>query len=43
MLINSTWGLGEIIVDNIINLDMIIINKENFNVIKMIIGEKEKS
>jgi len=43
MLINSTWGIGETIADNIINPDMIIINKENFNVIKMIIGEKEKS
>lgn len=42
MLINSTWGLGETIADNIINPDMIIINKENYNISNIVIGEKEK-
>ncbi len=42
MLINSTWGLGETIADNKINPDMIIINKENYNISNIVIGEKEK-
>jgi len=42
MLINSTWGLGGTIADNIVNPDMIIINKENYNISNIVIGEKEK-
>jgi len=42
MMINSTWGLGETIADNSVNPDTIIINKEKFEIIKIIIGEKEK-
>ncbi|GAF76196.1 unnamed protein product, partial [marine sediment metagenome] len=42
MLINSTWGLGGTIADNIINPDMIIINKENYTISNIVIGEKEK-
>jgi len=42
MLINSTWGLRETIVDNKINPDMIIINKENYNISNIVIGEKKK-
>lgn len=42
MMINSTWGLGETIADNSVNPDTIIINKEKFEIIKVIIGEKEK-
>ena len=43
MLINSTWGLGETITSNLIIPDMIILNKNNFNIIKNVIGEKEKT
>ncbi|MCK4779846.1 MAG: PEP/pyruvate-binding domain-containing protein [Candidatus Lokiarchaeota archaeon] len=43
MLINSTWGLGETITSNLIIPDLIILNKKKFNIIKYIIGEKEKS
>lgn len=42
MYLNSTWGLGETIADNSIIPDTIIINKDNFEIIKKIIGEKEK-
>jgi len=42
MLINSTWGLGGTIADNIIYPDMIIINKENYTISNIVIGEKEK-
>ena len=43
MLINSTWGLGETITSNLIIPDLIILNKKKFNIIKYIIGEKEKT
>ncbi len=42
MFINSTWGLGETITDNLIIPDMIVLNKNKFSVIKCVIGEKEK-
>jgi pyruvate,water dikinase len=42
MLINSTWGLGETIANNLVNPDTIIINKDKFEIVKLIIGEKEK-
>jgi pyruvate,water dikinase len=42
MFINSTWGLGETITDNLIIPDMIVLNKSKFSVIKCVIGEKEK-
>jgi len=42
MYINSTWGLGGPIADNSVNPDTIIINKDKFEIIKTIIGQKEK-
>ena len=42
MLINSTWGLGETIANNLIIPDLIILNKKNFQILKRIIGKKEK-
>ena len=42
MLINSNWGLGESIANNLVIPDLIILNKENFNIIKNKIGKKEK-
>ena len=42
MLINSTWGLGETITDNVVNPDTIVLDKEEFKIIKTIIGKKEK-
>ena len=42
MLINSTWGLGETITDNTANPDTIVLNKDDFEIIKIIIGKKEK-
>ncbi len=42
MLINSTWGLGNTIVDNLIIPDSIIIKKNKFEVLKRIIGKKKK-
>jgi len=42
MLINSAWGLGDTIADNLIIPDTIIIKKNQFEIIKKIIGKKEK-
>ncbi len=42
MLINSTWGLGNTIADNLIIPDSIIIKKNKFEVLKRIIGKKKK-
>ncbi len=42
MLINSTWGLGNTIADDLIIPDTIIIKKNQFKIIKRIIGKKEK-
>ena len=42
MLINSTWGLGNTIADDLIIPDTIIIKKNQFEIIKRIIGKKEK-
>lgn len=42
MLINSTWGLGNTIADNLIVPDSIIIKKNKFEVLKRIIGKKKK-
>jgi len=42
MLINSAWGLGNTIADNLIIPDTIIIKKNKFEIIKRIIGRKKK-
>ena len=42
MMINSTWGLGDVITSNIVNPDLIIIDKMDGSIIDKIIGEKEK-
>ncbi|TKJ16546.1 MAG: hypothetical protein CEE43_19740 [Promethearchaeota archaeon Loki_b32] len=42
MLINSTWGLGETITSNLIIPDLVILNKNKFDITKYVIGEKEK-
>jgi len=42
MMINSTWGLGDVVTNNIINPDLIILNKINGKVINSVIGEKEQ-
>jgi len=43
MMINSTWGLGETITNNTIIPDLIIVKKSNCDVMKITIGEKEKT
>ena len=43
MMINSTWGLGETITNNIIIPDLIIVKKEGFDIIKITVGKKEKT
>jgi len=42
MLINATWGIGETVTDNLIIPDMIILNKNEFKIIRYDIGKKEK-
>lgn len=42
ILINSTWGLGETITNSSIIPDSIILNKSEFEVLKIDIGEKAK-
>jgi pyruvate,water dikinase len=42
IMVNSTWGLGETIANNIIIPDMFILNKNKFDIIKSVIGTKEK-
>ena len=42
MMINSNYGLGETITNNTANTDMFILNKEKFDIVKKIIGRKEK-
>ena len=41
MLINSNWGLCETITDNSVIPDLVILNKNKFNIHKVVIGEKE--
>ncbi len=43
MLINSTWGLGDTITGGTINPDTFILNKSKFEIVKTIIGKKEKT
>jgi pyruvate,water dikinase len=42
MMINSTWGLGETITNNSVNPDTIVLNKKKFEILKIIVGRKEK-
>jgi len=42
MLINSSWGLGEAIVNNLVNPDMFILQKDEFKIIQKILGKKER-
>jgi len=42
IMINSTWGLGETIANNIVIPDMFILSKKEFDIIKRVIGTKEK-
>ncbi|GAI89084.1 unnamed protein product, partial [marine sediment metagenome] len=42
MLINSTWGLGNMIADSLVIPDSIIIKKNKFEVLKSIIGKKKR-
>lgn len=42
MLINSTWGLGDTITNGTIIPDLIVLKKDPFNIIKTVIGKKEK-
>ena len=42
MLINSSWGLGESIVNNSVNPDMIILQKEKYKILQKTLGKKEK-
>lgn len=42
ILINSTWGLGDVVTSNLINPDLIIIDKLNGEIVKQVIGEKEQ-
>jgi pyruvate,water dikinase len=41
MLINSNWGLCETITNNSVIPDLIILDKNKFNIHKVVIGEKE--
>jgi pyruvate,water dikinase len=43
MFINSTWGLGDTITNNLVIPDMIILSKKTFSIVKYIIGDKEKT
>jgi len=43
MMINSTWGLGETITNNTIIPDLIIVKKDNCDIVKIAIGEKGKT
>lgn len=42
MMINSSWGLGEVITGNLVIPDLIILNKIKFDIVKTVIGKKEK-
>lgn len=42
ILINSIWGLGEALANNIVNPDTIVIDKTSCKIIRKIIGKKEK-
>jgi pyruvate,water dikinase len=42
LMINSTWGLGETIANNTIIPDMFILHKKKFEILKCVIGTKEK-
>lgn len=41
IMINSTWGLGETITNNKVIPDLIILNKSNGTVEKLVVGEKK--
>jgi pyruvate,water dikinase len=43
MMINSTWGLGEVIANSSIIPDMIILEKSNLRILKTVVGKKEKT
>jgi pyruvate,water dikinase len=42
MMINSTWGLGDVVTGNIVNPDLIVIDKNNGMIVSKLIGEKEQ-
>jgi pyruvate,water dikinase len=42
ILINSCWGLGEALANNIVIPDTIILDKDSSQVVRQIIGKKEK-
>jgi pyruvate,water dikinase len=42
VLINSTWGLCEVVANNICQPDRIIVNKNNFKIKEYTIGKKER-
>lgn len=42
MMINSTWGLGDVVTNNLINPDLIILDKLNGEIVEKVIGEKEQ-
>jgi pyruvate,water dikinase len=42
ILINSTWGLGEAIANNLTIPDTIIVDKNDLTIVNKIIGDKEK-
>jgi len=42
MLINSTWGLGDTITNGTTIPDLIVLKKDPFSIIKIVIGKKEK-
>lgn len=42
MMINSTWGLGDVVTNNSINPDLIIIDKLNGTIVNTVIGDKEQ-
>ncbi len=42
VMINSTWGLGETIANNTVIPDMFIFKKVEFEIVKSVIGTKEK-
>jgi len=42
ILINSTWGLGEALANNLVVPDTLVVDKKSCKIIKQIIGKKEK-
>ena len=43
IFINSTWGLGDAITNNIVIPDTIIMEKKRFSIKKCVLGKKEKT